>query len=150
MLFEKGNQAAKKLVTDEEKRAAYKEYCEYVASGKPRKAWRWRHPGKTITWNTIEKYIREEPDVFDPIYKEMAAADSLDHWFSDLSDSAKGINPKANVASLQIILRNMHAWDARDHKDENTDNNFVQAQEMVMKQLSDMQNSTGEASQCSE
>lgn len=139
MAAEIGNQYAKKLINDDLKRDAYKQYCAHIAKGFPRKAWRFHHPDVSITWNTIEKYIREEPEVFDPIKKEEAAADSLQYWFSFLADSAKGDNQKANVASLQIILRNMHAWDAKDPQQQNTDNNFQAAQETLMRQLKDMQ-----------
>lgn len=146
--FKPGNELAKKLVSDEMKREAYKQYCEHIAKGYPRKAWRFRHPDVSITWNTIEKYIKEEPEVFDPIKKEVAAADSLQYWFSYLADSAKGENQKANVASLQIILRNMHAWDAKDPQQQHSDNNFAQAQEIVLKQLTELQNKSKSPSVC--
>ena len=150
MLFQEGNQFAKKLKTDELKKEAYRQYCQHIAEGYPKKAWCLRHPDITLTWETMEKYIKEEPGVFDPIQKSASQADSLKLAFQHLWDSARGKNKDANVAALQIILRNMHCWDAKDPASANSDNNFMQAQEMVMKQLSDMQKSIGGSSECSE
>ena len=139
MTFEEGHQINVKLKTDELKREAYRQYCKHIASGYPKKAWCMRHPDITLTWETMEKYIKEDPSIFDPIHKNAAQADSLRLAFEHLWDSARGKNKDANVAALQIILRNMHAWDAKDLRSDESESNFRQAQEQVMKQLNDMQ-----------
>lgn len=139
MTFQEGHKHSTKLKTDEMKLEAYRQYCEHIANGYPQKSWCLRHPDITLTWETMEKYMREEPHIFDPIHKIAAKADSLKLAFEHLWDSARGRNKDANVASLQIILRNMHAWDAKDPQQQNDDKNFQSAQEMVMRQMTDMQ-----------
>lgn len=113
----------KKLKTEELKKEAYRQYCAHISQGIPKKAWKFKHPEISLTWETMEKYIKEEPDTFDPTQKKMAEADALFMWFDYLSQSAKGKNREANVASLQIILRNMFAWDRENphSKNENTE-----------------------------
>jgi hypothetical protein len=145
MPFEKGNQVAKKLPTDELKQDAYAQYCAHIAKGYPKKAWCFEHPTLTLTWETMEKYIKNEPDVFDSSQKKVAESKSLNHWFSYLSASATGANQKANVASLQIILRNMHAWDKADNRADDTSSDVATNQEKIMSQLAQRQQEEQEA-----
>jgi hypothetical protein len=135
MLFQEGNQVNKKLTTDELKLEAYAQYCAHIAQGMPKKAWCFRHPTLSLTWETMEKYIKNEPAVFDLTHKKLAEADSLKHWFSYLGDSARGKNKDANVASLQIILRNMHAWDRTDKQDDNDVHSAQFNQERLLEQI---------------
>ncbi len=142
MTFENGNQVNKKLTTHELKIEAYRQYCAHIASGEPKNAWCFEHPFLTLTSETMEKYIKEEPSVFDTIHKSVAHSKSLKHWFSVLSATARGENQKGNVAAQQIIFRNMFRWDAKDPANDSNENNFLAAQEMVMKQLKEMQDKT--------
>ena len=136
MVFEQGHQTAKKLTTDDLKLDAYAQYCAHIASGQPKKAWCFRHPTLSLTWETMEKYIKNEPNLFDPLHKRMAEADGLKLWFSYLADSARGKNKDANVASMQIILRNMFMWDRPDHNNNEGDMFAAQFnQERLLEQL---------------
>lgn len=111
----KGSKNAQKLKTPDLKQEAYRQYCAHIASGIPQDAWCFDHPQLTLTWETMEKYIREDPINFDPLKKQLARAESYKHWFGVLSDSAKGINEKASTASLQMIMRNKFKWDKQQH-----------------------------------
>lgn len=138
------NTHAVKLSTDELKRAAYTQYCSHIASGYTKKSWRFKHPDIFLTWETMEKYIREEPNVFDPIHKKMAECDSLYHWESVLADSATGKNKDANTASLQMIMRNKFKWDTRDHQQDEDTSESAQAHDQLMKEISHQQKAVRE------
>lgn len=139
MVFQPGNQLAKKLSTDELKADAYRQYCNWIAKGYPKKSWGFDHPTLTLTWETMEKYIREEPDVFDPIQKKRAEGKSFESWFGVLADIAKGDNTKGNVAACQMIFRNMFRWDAKDQFSDENDGSTLLAQEKLMGQLTQLQ-----------
>lgn len=111
-----------KLTNDELKREAYKQYCEHIAKGYPQDAWYFEHPDVSICAETLESYFKREPEkcvpggVFDPENKKIARCKNMMGWFDVLSGSAKGTNKEANVASLQMIMRNVHGWDKIDRE----------------------------------
>lgn len=125
----KGNQNAKKLKTNELKMEAYKSYCAHLAKGKAKKSWYFQHPDLCLLWETMEKYIREEPTVFDPIQKEIAWAQGYQLWEGVVEDSATGANEKANTASLQMLMRNKYLWDKEQNV--NKVNNEAQVVEFL-------------------
>jgi hypothetical protein len=124
--FEKGNTLARAVQEDEIElmQQAYESYCEHIANGNPIASWWWknpRDPKKGMVAKTLEKYIDKYGDSVFPLeQKEMALARSLGHWFGVTAESAKGINTKANTASLQMIMRNVHKWDKATSKTETT------------------------------
>ena len=139
MTFQEGHEVNLKLKTDELKKEAYRQYCDHISQGWPQKSWCFEHPTLTLTWESMEKYIKDNPSILDPIHKKVAQTKSLKHWFSVLSDMTVGKNTKGNIVGTQIILRNMHAWDAKNGVPEDSDGTFIQAQELVMKQLASFQ-----------
>jgi hypothetical protein len=141
-----GNQHAKKLTTDELKHEAYRQYCAHISNGKPKKAWCFEHPTLTLTWETMEKYIKEDPVVFDPIKKKVAETKSLSRWFNVLDDISTGKNQKGNVAATQIIVRNLHAWDKPDYRDEDDISEVASNQEKIMAQIRQHQQSQAASS----
>lgn len=110
----KGNQNAVKLKTSEIKLEAYRQYCTHIAAGYPLECWDFDHPDLSITWETMEKYISEDPIVFPPIQKAKAKCKSYKGWFEVVAASAKGENEKANTATLQMIMRNKFKWDKEE------------------------------------
>ena len=109
------NKNATKLKDKKTKLMAYKQYCAWISSGKTKKGFVFEHPSLSITWETIEKYIRNDVD-FDPIHKEIAQAKSLAHW-EDLGvnmmlGEVKGCQP----AIYQMMMRNKFGW-GRDNND---------------------------------
>lgn len=111
-----GNTYAKKLKSPELKTEAYKSYCEHLAKGKSKKSWYFEHPEVSLLWHTMEKYIEAEPEVFDPLKKEIAWAKGYQYWESVAEHSAEGINEKANTASLQMVMRNKFGWDKENNE----------------------------------
>lgn len=107
----KGNKNAQKMKTPEMKEMAYKSYCDHMALGKSKKSWYFEHPDLKITWQTMEKYIAEDPIVFNPIHKEIAWCKGYQVWEEIVSQSAKGLNKEANTATLQMVMRNKFDWD---------------------------------------
>ncbi len=105
-----GNQHAKKLTTPELKAEAYRQYCEHLAKGKSKRSWYFDHPLITLTWETMEKYMKDEVE-FDPLKKKIAMCKGFGIWEEVVELSANGRNTKANTASLQMLMRNKFGWD---------------------------------------
>lgn len=130
--FTIGNKAAVKLKTIELKLEAYKQYCEHIAAGKSKSAWRLQHPEVSLTWRHMERYIREEPEIFDPTFKEIAECDSLNFWEQQVINAALGVNKDANVAALQMLMRNKFKWDRPDLVKDSDDSAALMAHEKLM------------------
>lgn len=114
----KGNDYTKKLKTTELKEEAYRQYCAHLAKGKSKKSWCFEHPHLTLTWETMEKYIKSDEHVFDPLKKRVAETKGYACWEQVVEDSATGKNKDANTASLQMLMRNKYGWDKIDKSQE--------------------------------
>jgi hypothetical protein len=107
----KNNQNAKKLVDNDLKKDAYAQYCEWISNGNSKEAWRFKHPEMSLTYKTIERYIKESPIDFPPIQKEMAEAESLEHWEKMGLQMMLGEVKGAQPAIFQMFMRNKFGWD---------------------------------------
>ena len=110
-LFQVGNQLAKKLSTLELKQEAYQQYCNHIASGKSHRSFVFEHPEISLTWETMEKYIKDEPSVFDPVQRKNAEAKSLEHWEAIGKEMMLGKVKGCQPAIYQIMMRNKFKWD---------------------------------------
>ncbi len=110
MAAKKGNNNGAKLKTEELKKEAYAQYCAHLAKGKSKKSWCFEHPNLTLTWESMERYIKEDEMVFDPLQKKVAEIKGYNKWEEIAELSAQGKN-KANTASLQMVMRNKFGWD---------------------------------------
>lgn len=133
-----GNQKALKLKTPELKEEAYRQYCEHLARGKSKESWYFEHPEVSLTWETMEKYIKNEVE-FDPIKKKIAEAKGFGMWEEVLEQSAKGKNPKANTATLQMLMRNKYGWDKNERRDNEATEVQHEYYSAVMSQLNNLQ-----------
>lgn len=133
-----GNTNAKKLKTPELKLEAYRQYCEHLARGKSKESWYFEHPDMSLTWETMEKYIKEDV-VFEPIKKKIAEAKGFAMWETVLEESAKGKNTKANTATLQMLMRNKYGWDKSEKKDTEATEVQHEYYNAVMSQLTNLQ-----------
>lgn len=145
-----------KLPTDELKIRAYKSYCAHIAAGYPQNSWYFDEEGITLVWNTIENYFKRYPElcvaggIFDPVHKEIARAKNYQGWFDVTRGSAKGLNEKANTASLQMIMRNIHKWDAKEKESTTPPNesnigliqSLIEQVESQKKELNDLKSKT--------
>jgi len=135
-----GSKNAEKLKTDELKAEAYQQYCAHLAKGKNKRTWRFRHPtGISVTWETMEKYIKEDPIKFDPIHKEIAYIDGYAVWEEICDGSAIGTNRNANTASLQMVMRNKFGWDKKELDDRVENPAVIESHERLMNEITQRQ-----------
>lgn len=110
-----GNSNGTKLKEAAVRKEAYRQYCEWIASGKSYKSFVFDHPEFTVTYKTMERYIKESPSEFPPSQREMAEARSLEHWLtlgkSMMLGEVRGCQP----AIFQMFMRNKFGWDKEDH-----------------------------------
>jgi hypothetical protein len=125
MVAQKDNKYAKKLSTEELKRQAFDSYLAHLGKGKSKKSWWFEHPELNLTWETMDKYIREEPQVFDSVKIQQAKSKGYQIWEQHAEDSATGENPKANTASLQMVMRNKFRWDKDEYSDRYSNESLV-------------------------
>ena len=139
MAGEIGNNFAVKLKTDELKKMAYEQYCAHIANGNSKKSWYFEHPTTSLTWETMEKYIRESEHDFDPLKNKIAECKSLGYWESVVQDSAKGKNKDANTATLQMLMRNKFGWDRVDTRHDESTSTVEHNHEKLLNQLAEAQ-----------
>lgn len=121
-----GNKNGIKLKSPDIRQEAYKKYCEWIASGMPRKAWSFKHPEFTCSYRTMDKYIAENPIEFPPLTIEIAECDSYAHWFKKGIAMMEGTVEKCQPAIYQMIMRNMHNWDKEDHSNKQSNETLVE------------------------
>ncbi len=138
-----------KLYNDELKERAYNSYCKHIASGLPQDAWYFDEDGILLTWETMENYFKRYPEycvdggIFDPAKKKVARSKNYQHWFGHVAGSAIGTNEKASTASLQMIMRNIHKWDAKQEEAKTTPNEYQLKLEQEVLRLRSLLNSQG-------
>lgn len=125
-----GNTNAIALKTDELKLQAYRQYCAHIASGREKKSWKFQHPDLKCTWQTMERYIKENPIVLDPIEKQFAEADSLAVWEEKGLKMMHG-EMKAETALYQMFMRNKFGWDKEEKTSTEVPKEFDQHLDIV-------------------
>ena len=135
-----GNKYAKKLDTPELRQYAYKSYCDHLSKGKDKKSWNLKKP-VTLTWETMEKYIRDDPVEFDQIYTQIAESEGLKVWEQVVEDIASGKQKEGNVAALQMKMRCKFGWDRPQHfhHDDNMVLSVQHNQMQILDQMNQMQ-----------
>jgi hypothetical protein len=114
-----GNQFGDKL-NHLQKQLAYKQYCEHISKGLSKEAWRYRDPQDNnlhLGWQTLEVYMKNNPEAFDTSQLEEAYADSRLFFEQTGLEMMTGTNSKGNAAIFQIFMRNKFGWD-KDKKEE--------------------------------
>lgn len=119
--FNKGHKVNEKLDTKELKIEAYRQYCEHIAQGYPKKAWCFVHPELSLTWQMMERYLDEYKDdpIFNPLLMELAHSKAYKTWFEDGKTITKGGFKNASPQTWATIMRNMFDWD-KDNRVQNT------------------------------
>jgi len=108
-----GNQNNKKLKSKEIKTKVYKDYCEHIARGYSHKSWSYDKNGLTLSWVSIETYIKNDID-FDTVHKEIAISKSLRLWEDLGKEMMMGKIKGAQPAIFQIFMRNKFGYDRND------------------------------------
>lgn len=123
---QKGNQSAKKLTTDEIKKDAYQQYCDWLRGGNPKRGWVFKHPEMTMISKTMDKYIRENPSDFPAINIESAKAEGYMVWLNDGKKMMTGVIEKCQPAIYQMMMRNIWGWDKEDVESKETHEPLVE------------------------
>mgnify|MGYP001601852504 CR=1 FL=1 len=127
MAAPKGNTFNNKLVKFPlECQRAYKEYCHWLSQGNSVEAWSYLGKETTLTYKTMEKYIREYPDDFPPIHKEVALTQSLKVWEDRGLSMMLGQIEKSQPAIFQMFMRNKFGWDKQDQLPKQTNETLVE------------------------
>jgi|SRR5665213_3208562 len=135
---QKGNKNRVALKTADVRQMAYDQYCAHLAKGKSKKSWVFRHGEITCTWETMDKYLENEVE-FPPIKKRMAEAEGLKRWEQVVEDTADGTNRRANVAALQMLMRNKFGWDKPSVDNPQAESAYNKQFEALMRQISGYQ-----------
>src|SRR5579872_5829930 len=92
------------------RQSAYDDYCSHLAKGKSKKSWFYNKDGYRCSWETMEKYIKDEVE-FDALKKIEAECKGFGTWEEVVEQAAIGKNRHANTATLQMLMRNKFGWD---------------------------------------
>ena len=115
-----GNQWGVGVKDPNERQIAYQSYCDHLAKGRFKESWRYvnEDTGSHWTYKSIDKWMRDANE-FAPEKLEVANAEGFAFFEKILLDSCSGVNTKANVASLQMTMRNKYGWDKIDRREVN-------------------------------
>lgn len=113
----KGNKNAIKLKTPELKKEAYRQYLAHIAGGYPKESFSFDHPDIDITWETLDKYIEEDPTEFSPILMKKARAERYKTLFDEGITLMKGGYPGGSPVVWQTIMRNIFKAEKWDQKE---------------------------------
>lgn len=123
----KGNKNGVKLKLPAIRRQAYKQYCDWIAKGYPKKAWCFEHPKFTCSYKTMDKYISENPLEFLPLHKEIAECKSYATWFQKGMDMLSSESKNCQPAIYQMIMRNMFDWDKETNNNKETSEPLIRS-----------------------
>lgn len=118
----KGSKRALRVKDADARQVVYKDFCNHIANGFSKSSWRFRGslsgPGKGIVCSheTMESYIKDTKE-FDPNLLKAAVSDGLFLWEKRISDAAIGKNREANIAGMQMFMRNVFKWDKAEAAD---------------------------------
>ena len=132
-----GNKNRVALKDSNVRQIAYQSYCAWIAKGKSKSTWTFVHDEYRCCYKTFEKYLDDNVE-FLPQHKYFAEAQGYAVWEEIVEESAKGINTKANTASLQMVMRNKFGWDKQEKMVE-VDINYSQQFDKVMAQVKSSQ-----------
>lgn len=115
-----GNKYGLKLKDPNVRQEAFKQYCEHLASGYPREAFFFEHPVHSVCWETIEKYIEENPQEFPPIKIKQAMARRYRHWLdkgrSLMEGKFRGGSPTVWTVCMRNLFKDI-GWDKEDKEE---------------------------------
>lgn len=134
-----GNLWGRGIKDAEERQIAYRSYCDHIMQGRFKYSWTYENPATNSHWTyeTVERWIRET-DEFPVDQLKVAEAKGFSTYEKLLVDSASGKNTRANVASLQMLMRNKYGWDKADKREVNAPE-ILASYERVMLLLADKQ-----------
>lgn len=133
------NTWGRSVKSPEERQVAYESFCAHIASGRFKESWYYVNEATGSHWTvkSLERWIRDTDEF--PLEKlDTAQAQGFQYFEKILLDSASGKNTKANVATLQMLMRNKYGWDKQERREINTPE-ILASYERVMLLLSERQ-----------
>lgn len=109
-----GNKYGTKLKDPDHRQEAYEQYCAHLAAGYSKKSWCYIHKtdiNKSLTYQSMEKYIEENPTEFNPIKMKTAINQGM-KWYED--EGRKIMQGRYRNASPEVwktCMRNKYDWD---------------------------------------
>lgn len=128
--------------SSEQRQEAYSSLCSHIGQGYDIDSWCFERDYGSISWRTMLTWIKDFPEEFQAEQKSIAQAQSKRVWEDVLMDSARGNNTKANIAAIQMIMRNKFGWDKRPEALESTQDQ-LQSFRAVMALLEHKQTTVG-------
>ena len=108
---QKGNKNGVKLKDADVRQDAFNSFLDHIAKGNVKESWYYDQDGLTCVCDTMEQYIKDNPLEFPSTKVKAAYSKGYQHWEAVCNGSAAGANKKANVASLNMLMRNKFKWD---------------------------------------
>lgn len=109
-----GNKKGTKLKSPDHRQEAYQQYCAHISKGLDKRSWKYVHATdktKSLTYQTMERYIDENPTEFDTILIEQAKCDSYAYFEQEGLKLMKGIYRNGSPVTWQTFMRNKFGWD---------------------------------------
>lgn len=112
-----GNTNKLKLKTEELQKKAYEAYCQWLSIGRGKQGFVFDYimeeTGKedSITWATMEKYIKDQRFDLNPLHKERAESLGYQTWENTGIMMMQGQMEKCQPAIYQMMMRNKYGWD---------------------------------------
>jgi hypothetical protein len=101
-----------------DRQEAYLAFCEGIKKGHSVESFRFSKGDRRVTGPRILEWVVENPNEFDAALFQEAHAHAHEEWEGVVNESAKGNNPDANTASLQMKMRNRFGWDKKEREEE--------------------------------
>jgi hypothetical protein len=117
-----GNKLAVKLKDPDVRQEAYDQYCTHIASGLPKQAFFFDHPTHSVSWETMDRYIAENPSEFPAIKMEQAKSARYKYWLSHGSMLMRGKYKGGSPTVWTVIMRNIFkdiGWDREQIQETN-------------------------------
>lgn len=109
-----GNKYGTKLKEPDHRQDAYKQYCDHLAAGYSKKSWSYKHAtdiSKYLCYQTMEKYIEENPTEFNPILMEVAINDGMKWYEEEGRKLMQGRYKNGSPEVWKTCMRNKYSWD---------------------------------------
>jgi hypothetical protein len=111
----KGNTNAVKLTTDKMKKDAFEQYLSHLSQGYPKRTFVYENGSTTVTWETMENYIKNYPIEFPSSRVKAALSKGEQAWIKNGCEMMMGkIEGKVQPVIFQIMMRNIYKWDRED------------------------------------
>jgi len=121
MVAAKGNKYKLKLKTPDIRQEAFRQYCQHLAEGWPKEAFVFDHPTISVTFETIESYIKKNPEEFSQVLIQCAMAKRFKHWMQEGIKLMQGGYKNGSPVVWQTIMRNLfkdYGWDKKEFSEE--------------------------------